>query len=264
MKNPIEYLDGMINFLFIKSKDKTVFFPMFLFGSGYIVDSKEQEEEIRSFLRKFYVITVGGGLLVGFLLAPFILALMLGGVGAWYYYQTNQMTNDLKKSSERLTIDEKVNEIANAYDLKELIVIAALMIGFLLIGFIMIWKGGLISRFIGFALMVVFGAKTYFFEMVIRRKLAADPSLKKDIFSPEKLVEKAKAEMSKVATKVTDVMKASEEVSKKTAIKVKKTLEEKVAPGLKKADQNTKKATPAKKVKKASGAVKAKKSPQKK
>ncbi|MGN6670452.1 MAG: hypothetical protein ACTHJ4_02820 [Candidatus Nucleicultricaceae bacterium] len=217
MKKPLEYLDEIIGLLFLKSGAKSIFFPWFILGPGYVVDSKDQVEQIYSFLRKFYVIALLGGLLVGLLLGPFILLLILILMGAWYYYQTNQFVSELKKSNDKIVVDDKVNEIAQGHDLNELVGIAAIMVAFILIGFLMIWKGGLISRFIGFILMIIFGGKTYFFEMVIRRKLATEPSAKK--VSTEKLVKSAKSEMHKMATKVTQVLKTSADSSKKTTQK---------------------------------------------
>lgn len=213
MKKPLEYLDEIIGLLFIKTGAKNVFFPWFILGPGYVVDSKDNMEQIYSFLRKYYVIALLGGLLVGFLLPPFILLLMLILMGAWYYYQSNQFVSELKKSNEKIVVENKVNEIAKNHELNELIGIAAVMVVFILIGFLMIWKGGLVSRFIGFILMIIFGGKTYFFEMVIRRKLATEPSLKK--VSAEKIVKTAKTEMNKMAEKVTQALKVAPSVSKK-------------------------------------------------
>lgn len=217
MKKPLEYLDEIIGLLFLKSGAKSIFFPWFILGPGYVVDSKDQVEQIYSFLRKFYAIAMLGGLLVGVLLGSFVLLLILILMGAWYYYQTNQFVSELKKSNDKIVIDDKVNEIAEGHDLNELIGIAAVMVAFVLIGFFMIWKGGLISRFIGFILMIIFGGKTYFFEMVIRRKLATEPQAKK--ISTEKLVKSAKSEMQKMATKVTQVLKTSTGSPKKKAQK---------------------------------------------
>jgi hypothetical protein len=213
MKNPIEYLNELINLLFSESNGKKVFFPWFTCGSGFVVDTKEKDTQIRSYLQKYYIILVAGGLLVGFILGTFLLSLMLILMGAWYYYQVNQFVSGLKKSDERLVIESRVKQLSKAFDLNELIGIAVVMILFILIGFFMIWKGGLISRFVGFSLMVVFGAKAYFLELVIRRKLSMDPGSASKNLNAQKVISQAKAEMSKVASKV----KSAIEGTKKTA-----------------------------------------------
>lgn len=213
MKNPIEYLNELINLLFSESNGKKIFFPWFICGSGFVVDTKETDTQIRSYLQKYYIILVAGGLLIGFILGTFLLSLMLVIMGAWYYYQVNQFVSGLKKSDERLAIDSRVKQLSKAFDLNELIGVAVVMVLFILIGFFMIWKGGLISRFIGFLLMVVFGLKAYFLELVIRRKLSMESGSASKNLSAQKIMNQAKVEVSKVASKV----KSAIEGAKKTA-----------------------------------------------
>lgn len=214
MKNPIEYINELINLLFSESNGKKTFFPWFICGSGFVVDTKETDAQIRAYLQKYYIILVAGGIVTGFVLGTFLLSLMLVLMGAWYYYQVNQFVSGLEKSDERLMIDSRVKQLSKAFDLNELIGIAVVMVLFILIGFFMIWKGGLISRFIGFLLMVVFGMKAYFLELVIRRKLSTDPASASKNLSAQKVMDQAKVEVSKVASKV----KSALEGAKKTAL----------------------------------------------
>jgi len=96
---------------FKKGKDgNMLFYPWGIFGKGYILKNKDQEENIRRFVVRYYVgfliplfligLTVGWGF--GFILLPFALLIWIR--------RAKVFTSGLMASSEKLTIKENLRK----------------------------------------------------------------------------------------------------------------------------------------------------------
>jgi hypothetical protein len=101
------YFDGLTNASFKKDKEgNSIFYPWGTFGRGLVIPDDQSEERLRSFINRYYkvslpsIITVGviGGWLLASLLVPLF--------ALWFYLGLKPLVSGYAYSVDRLTIKE--------------------------------------------------------------------------------------------------------------------------------------------------------------
>ena len=108
------YLDGLID-PFFKSKDSetTIFFPYGIGSKGYIISAKEDEPRIRKFLREFYTVSIGGGLVMVAALGIYALWIIVFLL-PWYVIEIRRLLIRKEKLQERYSISYMMTTTATS------------------------------------------------------------------------------------------------------------------------------------------------------
>lgn len=107
------YLDGFVNSSFKKTgKDKSIFYPYGILGSGYSV-SKDKETEIKRFLKILYAAYWIAFLIIVLLFKSRVLWLVLLGL-PWYYIKIKSLLKGTERTQERTSLGEQTERMAVA------------------------------------------------------------------------------------------------------------------------------------------------------
>ena len=136
------YFDGLVSGAFKKDDSgNSLFYPWGVFGSGYIVQSKETLEQLRKFLKKYYlvmlitIITIQ--ITVGFWLNLTILPIVI----VYYHFYVKKITKDFPKTSEKLTLGQSFSNSAKSHNLPTLIILEVFSVGFVALGILILLFG---------------------------------------------------------------------------------------------------------------------------
>ncbi len=131
--------------IFLKdSQGRKVFYPLIFLGSGFVVETKEQEEQIKNLYKKSFIINIVWCilLLIGTLIQnlPTILFLLLifGSpfiILGWFLVASRKITKDLSKSQDRPTLLGWIRIFAKNSPWFSLIIIEGFLV-YMLIGMI--------------------------------------------------------------------------------------------------------------------------------
>lgn len=104
------YFDGLTDALFKNKPDgSVVFYPWGALGKGYVVTPPQRATQLRSFVRRYYQLTVPLFILMGIVLkgkALWIAVPVLGILLPWYAVRTRQLLASMPRSAERFSISE--------------------------------------------------------------------------------------------------------------------------------------------------------------
>jgi hypothetical protein len=224
MKNPLEYLNGLLGVLF-KSGDagKKIYYPWLLFKEGYVLDKAEQEAQIKSFLKLFYSILLGGAAALAILfMKSWLIFLFLIIMGGWYYYQNAQFTERLHTSKIRLNLQDVYKIVVRSYDLKVLWIFFGISAFFVLLGLYLLFQDAFLTKALGLLVIAAFGVKLVFFEEVIRFKRGGSPVGSISSFVQPKPIDKPKGVLKMVKATSKGTKKAATKTAKKTVKKTTK------------------------------------------
>ena len=164
------YFDGLTASCFKFGEDgRTIFFPYGIFGKGYTVPNDSKENELRNFMKKYYVVTlpivigvgVGIGWLFSFLILPFFLL--------WSFITLRRKTNGLQVSEERLKFIESLHNSAEAHNTITLWVLFIFSVLFV-VGSVFLIAKKPEELFVGLLGFVFFGSGSVVFFKMIKAK----------------------------------------------------------------------------------------------
>ena len=108
------YLDGLIDPSFkYKDSETTIFFPYGVGSKGYIISTKEDERRIRKFLREFYAVSLGAGLVAVAALGIYALWISIILL-LWYIIEIRRLLMGKEKSQERYSMSYTMTTMATS------------------------------------------------------------------------------------------------------------------------------------------------------
>ncbi len=115
------YFDSLVDSSFkTDSKGRTVFFLRGIFGKGCILPTEQKKNDLRNFLKKFYIVSlsaiIGTGITVGWLWFVILVPILL----FWSYFGVRKHTKGLERTTERLTWKESCRNSASTQSVKTL------------------------------------------------------------------------------------------------------------------------------------------------
>jgi hypothetical protein len=110
------YLDGLIDPSFKpKDSETTIFFPYGIGSRGYII-SKQDEHHIRKFLREFYAVSLGIGLVMVATLGIHVLWLLIVLL-PWYVIKTRRFLKGKERAREWYSISYTMTTMSTSMGL---------------------------------------------------------------------------------------------------------------------------------------------------
>jgi Ca2+/Na+ antiporter len=165
------YFDGLTDASFKKdSAGNSLFYPWGALGSGYIIESDESKNHIRGQIKTTYVVIIPLIIIVQVTVGVWLNAILLPVFVAWYIFYVKKMTKTLKKSDEKLTVKESVENSAKSHNLMTLILLLIISLGFVSIAVILLISKG--SHFVPYAAIAMFGPGVFIFTRMIKHKLS--------------------------------------------------------------------------------------------
>lgn len=105
------YFNGLTNAWFKKTADgKAIFYPRGKFGSGYIL-SEEAELKIKTFLKRYYMISLPIIILSVILFGIYAFALLLFVI-PFYEIKIRRLLSNAEKTQEKMTFSEVTKNMA--------------------------------------------------------------------------------------------------------------------------------------------------------
>jgi len=128
----VGYFDGLTNGIFKKDKyGNTVFFPWGVLGKGRVLSDESTETRVRSFVRRYYQVTlpliIGVGVIFGWVWS----FLLLPVFGAWFYFGSRRLVSKCSYSEDKLTLKESYENSAvshNKFTLRLLFIFSVLFV----------------------------------------------------------------------------------------------------------------------------------------
>lgn len=132
------YFDGLTDASFKKdAQGYDLFFPWGIFGSGFVIESEQQKNKIRNFIKKTYVTTFFALLAIQVFVGLWLNLVLLPIYCIWYYSYIRKVTHNLQRSTEKLTSSESYKNSALSHSLLTLIFFELLSLGFVAVG---LWR----------------------------------------------------------------------------------------------------------------------------
>ena len=101
------YFEGLTNASFKKNGDGTsIFYPWGIFGRGLVIPDDQGEERLRSFLTRYYKVSLPSLITVGILGGWAWAALLLPICGAWFYLGIKTLVSEYAYSTDKITIKQ--------------------------------------------------------------------------------------------------------------------------------------------------------------
>ena len=148
------YFDGLTDASFkTDGEGRFLFYRCGIFGKGYILPDELKKQQIRRFVKLFYMVSlptiIATGIIVGwvysFILLPFFFL--------WYFFATARLLKGLAVTGEKLTLRESYSSSAKSHNIVTLWIMLIFSIFFVLSGFAFVlyvhdaWLIGLASIF---------------------------------------------------------------------------------------------------------------------
>lgn len=108
------YFDGLVNVSFKKADDgKTIFYPYGSFSAGYIV-SEDKESAAKTFLKKYYIISLIVIIIAIVFFKLFALALSIFFIPI-YYFKVKKIIVGAEPTQQKNTYKERIKNMAKAF-----------------------------------------------------------------------------------------------------------------------------------------------------
>ena len=161
------YFDGLTDAAFKKDvSGNNLFYPWGIFGSGFIINSEDEKNQIRGFFKKMYMVMFPSIIIIHMTVGFWLNLVLLPVYGIWYYFKAKKITKDLRKTEEKLKVSESYKNSAKSHNLSTLIILELFSLGFVVLGLFVLQSGkellvayasigffGLCSIAIGFMIM---------------------------------------------------------------------------------------------------------------
>lgn len=170
MGKTVGYFDGVTDAAFKKdSQGRNLFFPWGIFGSGFIVESEEQRNQIRNFFKKMYMVIVPTIIIIQMAVGFWLNLVLIPVYCVWYYFTIKKITQNLPRTTERLKTSEAYKNSAKSHNLPTLIFLELTSLGFVATGVWLLTIGK--GSFNAYARMGFFGLGAVIFGYMIVEKI---------------------------------------------------------------------------------------------
>ncbi len=169
------YFDGLADAYFKKDEaGQNFYYPWGVAGAGYKLKSEEQKNEVRQFVKKWYMFTLPAVILSQALLNFWIAAVLAVVSYIYYFIKYKKITKDLEKSQVKLKISESYKNSAQSHNLSTLIFFEIFMIAMIGLALFLINKESGFSLVMPSLTIAFFGfgaiAIGYMISIKIRKK----------------------------------------------------------------------------------------------
>ena len=144
---------------------EVLFYPLGMMGTGYKLQSRAEEDRLRSFLKTYF----------GVSFAALAVALATMGLKAslpvlalsplWYYWSMRRMLKDVPTTKRRLSFAD----VAKSYGLSKLVLLEVFSVAFVAMSIVILCAGGPVL--VPVAGIVFFGFGAVLFGLMIHKKL---------------------------------------------------------------------------------------------
>lgn len=163
------YFDGLSDAIFkTDAKGRSIFYPWGVLGKGYILSNEPRKQQIRRFIKFYYMVSLPSIIAVGILLGWIISVALLPIFFFWYFFATARLLRGLPVAGGRLSLSESYQSSAQAYAITYLwFMLIFFCITFVLAGIdlLLFHKA---SRFLGLTVMICCGAGSCVFGYMIK------------------------------------------------------------------------------------------------
>ncbi len=166
------YFDALANSCFGRVGNNWVFFPWGTLGHGYTIPNEEEYRAIRSFVRRYLLVSLPLVVLVGLFVGWLFSFLLLPAFGLFYVLKVRVLTRHLGKSSERLTLRQSYRTQAASHSGWMLWLLEVASALFVIIGVVILIANPQ-DWLIGLASIVFFGLCAVAIGYMIRAKRAS-------------------------------------------------------------------------------------------
>lgn len=116
------YFDGIVDVYFKKNDlNQRIFYPWGKFGAGLILESEEKYSSIRGTLKNAFIFFFAAVISIQIFFGAWFTLALLALYYVWYFLWLKQVTSNLAKSDEKLTVDEAIQNSAKSHNLYFLI-----------------------------------------------------------------------------------------------------------------------------------------------
>ncbi len=111
------YLDGLTDAFFKRNADgESLFYPNGVLGKGYVLPDEAKRDEVRRFVRHYYIVTFGSMIVIGAFAEPIYYFPLFPFFLVGYYWKITQLVSGLPKTSERLSVKETYANSARSHN----------------------------------------------------------------------------------------------------------------------------------------------------
>lgn len=129
------YFDGLTDASFkTDSQGQDLFFPWGIFGSGFIIESEVQKNQVRNFIKKTYIMTFFTIVIIQVFVGLWLNLVLLPIYCIWYYRYIYKLTQNLQRSNEKLKPSESYKNSAQSHNLSTLVLFEFISLGFVAVG----------------------------------------------------------------------------------------------------------------------------------
>jgi NADH:ubiquinone oxidoreductase subunit 3 (subunit A) len=152
------YIDGLTDALFKLDRDgKDIFYPHGILGKGYVLPNSAKKEEVRGFLKRFYLVSLLLILLTGSTVGWAANVILIPPLLLWYYLRVKRLLKEVMPTAEKLKFSEAASNSAKSHNLFTLWFLEVCSLLFVLSGLLILFIAPQ-KWFIGLMSVVFFGA----------------------------------------------------------------------------------------------------------
>jgi hypothetical protein len=146
------YFDGLTDGLFKSDHEgKTLFYPWGVLGKGFILPNSDKKQEIRRFVKLYYVVSLPLVLLTGITVGWLYSFALVPPLILWYWLRVNRLLASVSTTTEKLKIGEAYRSSARSHNLSTLWFLEVASLLFVVSGIFILfisphnWFAGLMS-----------------------------------------------------------------------------------------------------------------------
>jgi hypothetical protein len=154
------YFDGLTSASFKRDESgRTVFYRWGAFGKGHVLPDDETESRIRTFLRRYYMITLPVIIILGALVGWAYVVVAVPILMAWYLLKSKSLVAGCSMSGGKLTFRESYANSAKAHNKKMLWLLLIFSVLFVCAGVLIAIVGASTwDKVVGTSAILFFGA----------------------------------------------------------------------------------------------------------
>ena len=166
------YFDGMTDACFkTDAQGTTLFYKWGVLGKGYIIPSADKKDEIRKFLKLYYMISLPIIIVLGAFINWLLATILVIPFFIWFQIKISSLTKDLAISNEKLTLKESYTNSAKGHNETTLWLLLIFSILMFLGGlFVLLIAKNLKGQILGIGCIIMFGACSAAFIYMLKMK----------------------------------------------------------------------------------------------
>jgi len=164
------YFDGLTDGAFKTNPEgKLLFYPWGVLGKGYALPGVDKKEEIRRFVKSFYVVSMPLIFITGLTVGWIYSSIWMPPLVFWYWLRMKRLLEGVTTTTEKLKVAEAYKSSARSHNIGTLWFLEACSVLFVLAGLFILFKSTQ-NWFVGLASVIFFGACSLAIGYMIRVK----------------------------------------------------------------------------------------------